>query len=75
MQIEDLTNQQAKLLDKIWCTKKESDLTAWVATLPHQQRDEVIILVELVILEHIESHVNNMDGKYPEVFNMIMKCK
>jgi len=75
MQIEGLTKQQVQLLDKIWGTEKESELSAWVDTLPQYLQDEVVVLVEMVIIKSIDSHVNTMDDTYPEVLDMIMKCK
>jgi hypothetical protein len=75
MKIDGLTAQQAKLLDKIWCIERESELATWISTLPSKIVDEVSVLIELVIHETIEALIDDMDHNYPQAFNMIMKCK
>lgn len=71
---DGLSQYQKNLLDKIWSVDKESDLLDWVVTLPPKQRDEVAVLVELVILDSIDALVNDM-STYTDAHNMIMKCK
>jgi len=75
MKINGLTARQAKLLEKLSNIEYESEMEAWMITLPSGIVDEVHVLIELVILEAIEAVISDMDGKYPKVFNMIMKCK
>jgi len=74
MQIENLTKQQVQLLDKIWSIEKESELSAWMDTLPPHLQDEVVVLVEISILDVIDTLVDNMNI-YTDAFSMIMKCK
>lgn len=72
MQIDNLTEEQVKLLDKMWTLETIDDLEKWVRTLPPRQVQMVKVLRELLILSMIDEDVEEMSS-YSEAAKMLKK--
>jgi hypothetical protein len=72
LQIDSLTEEQVKLLDKMWTLETIDDLEKWIRTLPPHQVHMVKVLRELLILSMIDEDVEEMSS-YPEAAKMLKK--
>lgn len=72
LQIDNLTEEQVKLLDKMWTLETIDDLEKWVRTLPPHQVQMVKVLRELLILSIIDEDVEEMSS-YSEAAKMLKK--
>lgn len=59
MKLTGLTPEQASLCDRLWACDTAAEVIEMFKTLTPQQRREAASLQQLLIIEHLDSQVNN----------------
>ena len=68
--INDLTEVQVELLDRMWQLDTVDELENFIATLSPEMAREVRVLQEMLIISHADDIVDNM-AYYPDAEEMI----
>lgn len=74
MILHGLTNEQCKLLDKMWGIETVDELEQWMRTLPKETVKEVIVLRELLCLSLIDEQIEETKDT-TLALEMIEKCR
>ena len=74
MILHGLTNEQCKLLDKMWGIETVDELEQWMRTLPKESVKEVIVLRELLCLSLIDEQIEEAKDT-TLALEMIEKCR
>jgi hypothetical protein len=59
--INDLTEDQVKLLDTMWAIDTDDEFKSWYHTLDRKTQKEVEILAEMLYLAEVDDLVNIQD--------------
>lgn len=59
MKLTGLTPEQVSLCDRLWACDTAAEVIEMFKTLTPQQRREAASLQQLLIIEHLDSQVNN----------------
>lgn len=70
MFLENLTEEDVKILDEIWAIDTPEELNAYLKTLDDRKLMKTLTLVELVNLAGIDDKVEAMDS-YPDAEKML----
>jgi len=70
--IDGLNKKQVAMLDKLWSLETEKDLHNYVSTLDSQDTHMAQTLVEMIILEAIDTDIANKTD-FPEVKDILEK--
>ena len=69
-----MTNEQCKLLDKMWSIETVDELEQWIRSLPTEKVKEVVVLRELLCLSLIDEQIE--EAKDTSLAReMIEKCR
>jgi len=74
MYIEGLTEEQCKMLDKLWSMDTVEEVNEFRNTLPRFRQQQIDTLMELVIHEMKEKELSLME-RYPEAEEMLERLK
>lgn len=72
MHIDGLTQEQVKLLDKMWTLETIEELMSWMKTLNDRQFHQVKVLRELLVLSLIDEEVEAQEN-FPEASRMLAR--
>jgi hypothetical protein len=70
MFLENLTEEDVKILDEIWAIETTEELDQHLKTLDAQTLRRTLTLIDLLQLASIDDDVNAMES-YPEAENML----
>lgn len=74
MILHNMTNEQCKLLDKMWSIETVDELEQWIRSLPTEKVKEVVVLRELLCLSLIDEQIE--EAKDTSLAReMIEKCR
>lgn len=74
MILHGMTNEQCKLLDKMWSIETIDELEQWIRSLPAEKVKEVVVLRELLCLSLIDEQIE--EAKDTSLAReMIEKCR
>lgn len=68
--INDLTDFQVELLDRMWQLDTVDELENFISTLSPEMAKEVRVLQKMLIISHIDDIVDNMTY-YPDAEEML----
>ena len=55
MEISGFSPLQRELADRIWCMESMEEIVAWVQTLPRSVAVQAWIVIQMIILESLDS--------------------
>jgi len=72
--LHGMTDEQCKLLDKMWSIETIDELEQWIRSLPTEKVKEVVVLRELLCLSLIDEQIE--EAKDTSLAReMIEKCR
>ena len=74
MILHGMTNEQCKLLDKMWSIETVDELEQWIRSLPTEKVKEVVVLRELLCLSLIDEQIEETKDT-TLAREMIEKCR
>jgi len=74
MRIDGLTTEQVEMLDKLWSMDTSEEVKAFRDTLPLFRRQQIDVLMEMVMQEIREEELKLMD-QYPDAEKLIARAK
>lgn len=67
IQIENLTQEQCKMLDVMWSFDSSEEYLNWYEGLTAKEKHQADILQRLVILETMEEMLSDVSSQYADV--------
>lgn len=72
--VDGLTQEDCRLLDKMWGFSELEDLEAWQATLRPNLQRRVDDLIRMVLLAHLDKEMESVE-KFPEANDYLRKFR